>query len=166
MFDPQTWELASYVVTVIGLPLAIFLFLFEQRKERATEEDEVYQLLANAYNDFLKVVMDNPDLRLRSETATLDLTPEQQERMLGLFDMLISLLERAYLTAYSEDMTPLQRRRWNSWEDFMREWARRDDFYYRLPRLLRGEDPEFAAYLQRIAEDERSKPVPGFPAAG
>ncbi len=166
MFDFATWELASYVVTVIGLPLAIVLFLFEQRKERATEEDEVYQLLANAYNDFLKVVMDNPDLRLRSETATLDLTPEQQERMLGLFDMLISLLERAYLTAYSEDMTPLQRRRWNSWEDFMREWARRDDFYYRLPRLLKGEDPEFAAYLQRIAEDERSKRVPGLPAAG
>ena len=163
MFDFTTWELASYVVTVIGLPLAIVLFLFEQRKERATEEDEVYQLLANAYNDFLKVVMDNPDLRLRSETVTLDLTPEQQERMLGLFDMLISLLERAYLTAYSEDMTPLQRRRWNSWEDFMREWARRDDFYYRLPRLLKGEDPEFAAYLQRIAEDERSKPVPGLP---
>jgi hypothetical protein len=163
VFDFTTWELASYVVTVIGLPLAIVLFLFEQRKERATEEDEVYQLLANAYNDFLKVVMDNPDLRLRSETVTLDLTPEQQERMLGLFDMLISLLERAYLTAYSEDMTPLQRRRWNSWEDFMREWARRDDFYYRLPRLLKGEDPEFAAYLQRIAEDERSKPVPGLP---
>jgi len=166
VFDFTTWELASYVVTVIGLPLAIVLFLFEQRKERATEEDEVYQLLANAYNDFLKVVMDNPDLRLRSESATLDLTPEQQERMLGLFDMLISLLERAYLTAYSEDMTPLQRRRWNSWEDFMREWARRDDFYYRLPRLLKGEDPEFAAYLQRIAEDERSKPAPGLPAAG
>jgi len=166
VFDFATWELASYVVTVIGLPLAIVLFLFEQRKERATEEDEVYQLLANAYNDFLKVVMDNPDLRLRSETATLDLTPEQQERMLGLFDMLISLLERAYLTAYSENMTPLQRRRWNSWEDFMREWARRDDFYYRLPRLLKGEDPEFAAYLQRLAEDERSKPVTGLPAAG
>jgi hypothetical protein len=166
VFDFTTWELASYVVTVIGLPMAIVLFLFEQRKERATEEDEVYQLLSNAYNDFLKVVMDNPDLRLRSETATLDLTPEQQERMLGLFDMLISLLERAYLTAYNEDMTPLQRRRWNSWEDFMREWARRDDFYYRLPRLLKGEDPEFAAYLQRIAEDERSKPGPRLPGAG
>jgi hypothetical protein len=155
VFDPATWELASYVVTVIGLPMAIFLFLYQQRKERSTEEDEVYQLLSNAYNDFLKVMMDNPDLRLRSERATLDLTPEQQERMLVIFDMLISLLERAYLTAYTEDMTPLQRRRWNSWEDFMREWARRDDFYYRLPRLLKGEDPEFAAFLTRIAEDER-----------
>ena len=166
MFDRSTWEIASYVVTVIGLPLAIFIFIFEQRKERGQKEDEIYQLLSNAYNDFLKVMMENPDLRLRSETATLDLSPEQQERMLVIFDMLISLLERAYLTAYSDEMTSLQLRRWNSWEDFMREWARRDDFYYRLPRLLKGEDAEFAAYLSRIAEDERSRYVSGLKQVG
>ncbi|MGZ8981919.1 MAG: hypothetical protein ACXW2G_03380 [Burkholderiaceae bacterium] len=160
MFDLGSWELASYVVTVVGLPLAIVIFFFEQRRERGNEEDEVYQLLSNAYNDFLRVVIDNPDLRLRSQSATLDLSAEQQERMLVVFDMLISLLERAYLTAYSDDMTAAQRRRWNSWEDFMREWVRRDDFYYRLPMLLKGEDPEFAAYLQRLAEEERGATPP------
>jgi hypothetical protein len=157
MFDLETWELASYVVTVIGLPLAIALFLYEQRKERANEEDEVYQLLSNAYNDFLKVVIDNADLHLRSNAPTPDLTPEQRERMLAIFDMLISLLERAYLTAWSSDMTAEQKRRWNSWEDFMRDWVRRDDFYNRLPELLRGEDPEFAAYLRALARDERGE---------
>jgi hypothetical protein len=156
---PQTWEIASWVVTVVGLPLAIFLFVFQQRKERANEEDEVYQLLSDAYNDFLRVVIDNADLRLRSELATPDLSGEQQERMLLILDMLISLLERAYLTAYSDHMSPTQRRRWNSWEDFMREWLRRDHFYFRLPQLLKGEDPEFAAYLQRLAEDERGRPA-------
>jgi hypothetical protein len=156
----ESWELASYVVTVIGLPLAIALFLYEQRKERRNEEDEVYQLLSDAYNDFLKVVIDSPDLRLRSNTVPPDRSPEQQERMLAIFDMLISLLERAYLTAWSPEMTPEQKRRWNSWEDFMREWIRRDDFYYRLPELLRGEDPEFAAYLRRLAEHERGAVVP------
>jgi len=160
VFDPGFWETASYVVTVIGLPLAIVIFFFEQRRERHNEEDEVYQLLSNAYNDFLRVVIDNPDLRLRSQTATPDLTAEQQERMLGIFDMLISLLERAYLTAYDADMNEAQRRRWNSWEDFMREWVQRDDFYYRLPVLLKGEDPEFAAYLRRLAEEERGIGLP------
>ena len=155
MFDLESWELASYVVTVIGLPLAIVLFLYEQRKERANEEDEVYQLLSNAYNDFLKVVIDNADLHLRSNVPTPDLTPEQRERMLAIFDMLISLLERAYLTAWSPDMTAEQARRWNSWEDFMREWVHRDDFYRRLPELLRGEDPQFADYLRALAEEER-----------
>jgi hypothetical protein len=160
MLNPVLWEIASYVVTVIGLPLAIGLFLFEQRKERRNEEAEVYQLLSDAYNDFLKVVIDNPDLRLRSNTVPPDRSPEQQERMLAIFDMLISLLERAYLTAWTPEMTPEQKRRWNSWEDFMREWIQRDDFYYRLPELLRGEDPEFAAYLRRLAEQERGVVLP------
>lgn len=160
MQETGIWELASYVVTVIGLPLAIGLFLFEQRKERRNEADEVYQLLSNAYNDFLRVVIDNPDLRLRSPHTTADLSAEQQERMLVIFDMLISLLERAYLTAYSASMDEEQRRRWNSWEDFMREWIQRDDFYFRLPELLRGEDPQFAAYLRRLAEEERGTALP------
>jgi len=155
MTSLESWEFASYIVTVIGLPLAIAVFLFEQRKERANEEDGVYQLLANAYNDFLKVVIDNADLHLRSNVPTPDLTPEQRERMLAIFDMLISLLERAYLTAWSPEMTPEQARRWNSWEDFMRQWVRRDDFYRRLPELLRGEDPQFADYLLALAREER-----------
>ena len=160
MFDAGTWEVASYVVTVVGLPLAIAVFIFDQRRERRNEEDEVYQLLSDAYNDFLRVVIDNPDLRLRSQTETLDLSAEQQERMLTVFDMLISLLERAYLTAWSADMTPAQARRWNSWEDFMREWVRRDDFYYRMPELLRGEDPQFAEYLRALAVQERGPAAP------
>lgn len=40
------WELASYVVTVVGLPLAIAVFVYEQRRERDNEEEEEYQLLA------------------------------------------------------------------------------------------------------------------------
>jgi hypothetical protein len=33
----EIWELLSYIVTVIGLPLAILVFLFEQHKERENE---------------------------------------------------------------------------------------------------------------------------------
>lgn len=160
MLTIEHWELASYVVTVVGLPLAIAIFIFDQRKERRNEEGEAYQLLSDAYNEFLRVAIDNADLRLRSQTATPDLSAEQQERMRLIFDMLISLLERAYLTAWTPDMNAEQKRRWNSWEDFMREWIRRDDFYYRLPELLRGEDPEFAAYVRDLAEDERGIKLP------
>ena len=160
MFDRDFWEIASYVVTALGLPLAIGIFLYEQRKERRNEEYEVYQLLSDAYNDFLKVVIENPDLRLRTSQSTPDLNGEQIERLRVILDMLIALFERAYLTAWAPDMTDEQCRRWNSWEDFMREWLRRDDFYYRLPELLRGEDPAFAAHLRALAEDERGIKLP------
>ncbi len=149
------FEIASYVVTVVGLPFAIGAFLYEQRKERENEEEEAYQLLSNAYNDFLKIVLENADLQLRTNEALPEPTQEQKERMLVIFEMLTSLFERAYLVAYKDEMTPTERRRWNSWDDYMREWCRRDDFFYSMPLLLRGEDPEFQLYIKRVAQEER-----------
>ena len=147
----EVWELLSYVVTVVGLPLAIIVFLYEQRRERENEEEEVYQLLSDNYQDFLKIALDNPDLKLFSVGAIESLTEEQRERQLIIFNMLISLFERAYLVLYEDDMTPQQARRWHSWEDYMLEWCRRPDFRASLPRLVHGEDPSFVRYLERLA---------------
>jgi hypothetical protein len=149
----ETWELLSYVVTVIGLPFAIGIFVYEQRKERENEDEEVYQLLSDNYQDFLKVALENPDLRLFSPGRTPDLTPEQRERQLIIFNMLVSLFERAYLLLYDESMSGKQSRRWRSWEDYMREWCARDDFRNALSDLLRGEDPDFVSYIQSLARD-------------
>lgn len=148
------WQWLANVVTVFGLPLAIYTFILEQRKERENEDEEVYQLLSDAYTDFLKLVLEHPDLKLRTRDATPDLTEEQRERMMVLFEILISLFERAYLTAYSDHMTPQQRRRWHSWDDFMREWCRRADFRAALPSLLQGEDFDFAGYIRRLENEE------------
>jgi hypothetical protein len=153
MFKLQAWELTSYIVTVFGLPLGIFAFVWQQRKERENEEEAVYQLLSDAYTDFLKLAMQNADLKLRSQGAIIDLTEEQRERTQVMFEILISLFERAYLLAYEDDMSGKQLRRWASWDDYMREWCQRDDFRMTLPRLLQGEDADFAIYIQKIANE-------------
>lgn len=155
----DAFELASFVVAVIGLPFAIAVFLLQQRQARDNEDEQAYQMLSDAYNDFLKVVLVNADLRLRTGSALADPTPEQNERRMVIFDMLISLFERAYLVAYKEVMTPTEKRRWNSWDDYMREWCRRDDFHNALPLLLRGEDPGFQAYIRQVAHQERGAPL-------
>ena len=147
----ETWELLSYIVTTIGLPVAILVFLYEQKKERDNEDEEVYQLLSDNYQDFLKVTLENPDLRLFSAEKTPQLTDEQRERMYIIFSMLISLFERAYLLLYDEQMSDKQLRRWRSWEDYMREWCSREDFRTALGEQLRGEDPDFVRYLQGLA---------------
>jgi hypothetical protein len=150
----EALEVASFAVTVFALPFAVWVFAVEQRKERENEEEEAFQLLSDAYNDFLKVVLAHADLQLRSSAALPDPTPEQRERMLVIFDMLIALFERAYLVAHKPQMNPTEQRRWNSWDDYMREWCRREDFHNALPLLLRGEDPEFQAYIRRVAQEE------------
>ena len=71
--------------------------------------------------------------------------------MLIVFNMLISLFERAYLLLYEPKMNTRQQRRWLSWEDYMREWCRRGEFRALLPVLLEGEDAEFGAYIRALA---------------
>jgi len=102
--DAMQWlEAASYTVTVIGLPFAFWVFWVQQKKERENEEEAAYQSLSDAYNDFLKVTLEHPDLRLRSAEPLIDPTPDQLERMRVIFEMLIALFERAYLISWREE---------------------------------------------------------------
>lgn len=151
----ETWEMLSYVVTVIGLPLAIAVFLIEKRREADNDAAETYQQLSDNYQDFLKVALENADLGLFSAVDSPALSQEQRERRFIIFDMLISLFERAYLLLYENSMDAQESRRWLSWEDYIREWCRRPDFRAALPELLSGEDPDFVRYVERLAESER-----------
>lgn len=153
----ETWELLSYVVTVVGLPFALFAFLWEQHKERMTAEEELHQRLAETYADFLKLVLDNSDLRLlRSQPGSVELDEEQKERRHALFGILVSIFERAYVMVYEPHMNRQRRRLWQTWDDYIQEWCQRTDFLGALPELLRGEDPEFADYIRRSASLTRS----------
>lgn len=153
----EWWEIASYVVTVVALPLAILIFVLERRKERQNDDDELYQRLSTEYAEFLKLALENADLRLLSNRPATDLSDEQRERRWVLFSILTALFERAYILVYEERMSRQDRRLWRSWEDYMREWLRRSDFRLALPQLLVGEDPDFTAHIQRLAAEESAQ---------
>jgi hypothetical protein len=146
----MNWEIISNIVTVFGFPFAIFIFLYEQHQERLNEEDEVYELLSDNYQDFLHTVLDNIDLHLVTFEKTNNLSIEQKERMFIIFSMLISLFERAYLLLYNPPLSNTQKRRWASWNDYMEEWCHREDFVNELPVLLKGEDPGFVQYINGL----------------
>src|SRR5688500_13403925 len=115
----ETWELLSYVVTVVGLPIAIIVFLFEQRKERENEEEEDYKLQSGNYQDFLEVALDYPDLGIYSIHGVRALNDEKRERKSIIFSILRSLFERAYLLMYEDKMSCKQSRRGDSWNGYL-----------------------------------------------
>jgi hypothetical protein len=159
----ETWEMLSYVVTVVGLPFAIIVYLLDQRRERQNEQEEIFQRLSDEYREFLKLVLENADLQLlRRDGAPLDLSAEQSERRFAIFGILISLFERAYLLVYEDYMDKQTSRLWKSWEDYMREWLRRPEFRAALTELLEGEDEDFKQYTLALAKEEEA-PV-SFPA--
>lgn len=148
----QSWELASYVVTALGLPYAIIAFLHQSYKERLLENEELYQALAEEYAKFAQLLIANADLQLMTGNIPENqLNAEQKERKKIIFDVLVALFERAYILVYEEKMDRQTRRLWATWEDYILFWCQRDDFRKALPALLVGEDPDFSAYIRKAA---------------
>ena len=155
----MTWmealEALTYIVTILGFPLAIGVFVHQQREQRQNEENALHRMLSEEYDSFLKLTLDHSDLLLMRRGAPQpELTSEQLERRHILFSILISLFEKAYIIVYSDRMTRDTARLWESWEDDMRDWCARDDFRSALPQLLEGEDDAFSVHIRRIAVDQ------------
>lgn len=61
VWSPLEWlEALSYLVTIVGLPFAIGVFLFEQREERQNEEESIYQNLRTSTPTFCAWCLNMP----------------------------------------------------------------------------------------------------------
>lgn len=85
-------EALSYIVTILGFPVAIYVFAYEHRRRQRTEESELHRHLSEEYDNFLRLALDNADLLLwRRSSIPASFTEEQLERRDLLFRMLVSL---------------------------------------------------------------------------
>ena len=142
----------SYLVTILGFPIAIFVFIYEHRRRLSNDENELHRQLSEEYDNFVRLTLDNSDLLIwRSTDDSANLDEEQLERRRIIYMMLISLFEKAYIMLFSENMSQERNRRWLSWEDDMLEWCGKKDFANQLPELLEGEDSAFSHHILAIA---------------
>lgn len=147
------WMLAANISVTLGAPYALILFMYEKKKERDQQDEEMYQNLAEEYAKFSNLLIENADLRLRTDPLPDDrMTPDQKERKKVIFDLLVALFEQAFILVYEEKMDKQTKRLWMTWEDYILFWCNRPDFRALLPELLPGEDPEFVAYIKKIAK--------------
>lgn len=151
----QLWEFSSYLVTVLGLPVALLAIWREMRAERRNElkeieqrEDEIYVQLSQQYSAFLGAVLANPDLDLLSESVDpASLTPVQAQKRRVYYEMLIALFERAFILLHEPGAKGGAARRWQSWADYLDWWLKKADFRSYVLANLDGEDAAFAAYV-------------------
>lgn len=152
----RIWEFLSYLVTVLGLPLAGLALWREMRAERENEakeleqrEDEIYVQLSQQYSAFLEAVLAHPELDVLEDDTGEKLTLEQRRRQKIYYEMLLALFERAFILLHEESPTAEGGRRWASWADFFTDWLRRPDFARYVAANLQGEDPAFVAFVER-----------------
>ena len=156
-------EAASYVATIIGIPVATLIFLNEKRKERSAREVETYVYSNEKYIEFLKLCLEHSDLdcfdcssRDPDVVATgLDV------KKLALLTILISTLETGFLL-YRRHNTAIKTAQWKGWHEYMTMWAHRPDFRAAWPVLGPQFDADFTAFMQELlsATKPTNMPVP------
>lgn len=122
-------EVLSYLATIIGIPVAIGVFLYEKRKERIAGELETYMRSNDKYIGYLTLCLQHPQLMGfdtfpdEEDVKTSGLSPEQ----LTLFTILISTMETGFLL-YRTQGSAIKESQYKGWHEYMSYWASRDAF--------------------------------------
>nr|WP_321409923.1 hypothetical protein [uncultured Carboxylicivirga sp.] len=88
-------QIASSIVTILGLPLALYLFYNDKKKERKEREYGTYNALDDKYIHFLEMCLEKPELDvIEYSKDECKNNKERQEQI--MFLILISILERAF----------------------------------------------------------------------
>ena len=119
MITPEfksTLEALSYLATIIGIPVAIAVFLLEKRKDRFQQERETYVEANGRYIDYLTMCLEHPDLDCFEFTKD---DPDLKEagmdvKKLTALTILISLLESGYVL-YRNQHTSARSTQWRGW---------------------------------------------------
>lgn len=122
-------QILANIATMVGVPIAIVIFVFEKRKERREREYGTYNALDEKYIEFLKLCIEHPefDLYYYPVKEEIRLSPKQKIQQYAAFEILVSLLERAFLM-YRDQSNDVKTTQWNGWNEYMQGYAQRATF--------------------------------------
>ena len=157
MGDAWNWlitnlETVLNFTQLIGIPIAILIYINNKRMERRDKDYGTYDSLDDKYIDYLKLCLEYPALdvadipRRELAASAAVLTPEQRHAELMMFSILLSIMERAYLM-YKDRSYKVREKQWLGWDEYIRTWLERTNFKAALPDLLPGFDGRFVDYL-------------------
>lgn len=162
-------ELISTVITILGVPGAIYIFIREARKDRREKEKEreenekereskeylVYNSLDDKYVDFLKLCLEHSDLNISHFDPDVRLTAKQEYRQIKIFEILVSLFERAYLL-YKNQSSQIKREQWSGWSGYIETWVKNKNFQNAWEVLGSQWDEQFSEYMNDLVNSNTS----------
>ena len=178
------WNRANSVATIIsglataaGVLAAAWSFMRKTQEDREARENETHYELNQRYADYLQLTLDHPQLPVQDYgedaswtrmhqihlTAPLrsidDLSFIDYKKTVAIYEILYTLMERAYLT-YARHDSGFKAKQWQGWEQYIKDWLARSDFKAIYNRHLKSDenDREFTTFIkQLISEIERAE---------
>ena len=103
-------QVISQAIVALGIPIALFTYLNSKRRERREQEYSAYHALDEKYGQYLEMCVRYPKLDMYHLPLDREVVLSHEERIqqYALCEILISLMERAYVM-YRDRPTPFAR---------------------------------------------------------
>jgi hypothetical protein len=165
-YQPHLSAIAS-IITIIGIPIGVAVFMWEKRRERHDREYGTYISLDDKYIDYLKICFEHPDLDVY-ETAIDDRCiplldqkePGVLRRELIIYTIFVSMCERAYLV-YRQHSSKIRKRQWEGWEEYLRDDCRHEGFHKAWCVVGRQFDKDFLKLVNKMMDETSPKAPAG-----
>lgn len=128
----------------LGIPVGIFLFLRDRRREREDRELSAFTTLNSLYVDYLRLCLDRP--HVAAVEADVGDAARDQDLLLHI---VVSILESAFLL-YRDQRTAFRSAQWAGWNDYVRLWCAHPEFKKRWPDVIEQYDHAFVAHVRQI----------------
>ena len=146
------------LATLISVSIGVALYVQGQKKASQQRVTDNFNALDDKYIDYVKLCMAHPDLDVYD--VPIDhpspRTPDQLRAESMMFSLLISTLERSYMT-YHPESDAFSQQEWESWNAYIQTWATRPNFRAEWGRTREAYDREFRDYVE--AQIQRSRPA-------
>ena len=141
-------QLLSSLASVIGIPVAIYVYWDNQRKERKEREYLTYNAIDEKYIRYLEICVQNPELDMYylPLEKKVRLTAAQKTKQYALGEILLSLMERAYFM-YADKSSSIKRDQWAGWDNYIGVWCGRENFREIWNLVGKDFDEKFYAYI-------------------
>jgi hypothetical protein len=125
----QYLEIATFIITILGVPAAIFVYLKEQSNRRIEREYGTFDALDEKYIDIQQLCIEHPELDVFDSPFDnpKELSAEQKKQEEAILLIRISIFERAFLM-YQRTTSEVKEGQWKGWELEIIEWFSRDNF--------------------------------------
>lgn len=156
--QPHLAAVAS-IITIIGVPIGVAVFIWEKRRERIDREYGTYLTLSSRYIEFLKMCFANPDLEIYEtylDESCLPLLekkdPKIVQKELILYTIFITMCEEAFLI-YLDHSSKTRTRQWAGWEEYIREYCLSPNFRMAWKVLGRQFDSRFVSHINKMLQE-------------
>ncbi|WP_347448499.1 hypothetical protein [Hyphomonas sp.] len=118
----QIAQLAVSLMTLIGAPIAVYLFFRDRSIERQDRINEVYRRSSDRYAGFLGLMLSHTDTGVYLHGDDEDLPTDLDRRRSILFEIVTQMLEDAYLV-YDRSPNGQRKQQWAGWLAYIRMYC-------------------------------------------